>query len=60
MTVIGFLKSCLYWIVSIAVGIFSVFFIIGMAVQWREGSNGPQLRGAGREDAEEKVRKTFM
>ncbi|KAL5326249.1 hypothetical protein ACEPPN_007387 [Leptodophora sp. 'Broadleaf-Isolate-01'] len=26
-----------------------------MAVQWREGSNGPQLRGAGREDAEEKV-----
>lgn len=52
----GFLKTCLYWLVSIAVGIFSVLFVVGMAVQWRDRSNGPQLRGFDAKDAEEKVR----
>ncbi|KAH7370910.1 hypothetical protein BKA65DRAFT_590159 [Rhexocercosporidium sp. MPI-PUGE-AT-0058] len=55
MSVIGLLKSSFYWGFVIAVGLFSIFFVIGMAVQWREGLRGPRLRGAGREDAEEKI-----
>lgn len=57
--VFGLIKSCFYWSASIAAGIFSLLFVLGIMVEVKErwqGASGPRLTGAGPEDAEEQVR----
>lgn len=57
MTVVGFIKTSLFWIVSIAVGIFSILIFFGLYAEWKGMSDGPSLPGAGLQDNEEKIRK---
>jgi hypothetical protein len=52
----GMIKKILFWVVSIAVGLFSVFWAIGMMASIWGNRAGPSLRGAGPEDAEERLR----
>jgi hypothetical protein len=52
----GMIKTILFWVVSIAVGLFSVFWAIGMMASIWGNRAGPSLRGAGPEDAEERLR----
>ncbi|CZT11376.1 uncharacterized protein RAG0_15549 [Rhynchosporium agropyri] len=55
MSMFGILWTCLYWVLAVAVGLFSFFFVAGMALQWKEWRTGPQLRGTEAQDAEETI-----